>query len=145
MYKEQKHTRRDFIFKCGGAGMAFLAGAWMLGGCKTASAIGQEKGPVVPEATEPLAQQAPPVQQAGPKPAEKPAGNPCDDLTGVAPGEIEKRKKLAYLSKSPIADNQCSNCSLYIPPAAGKPCGGCLLFKGPVRAEGYCTYWAPIS
>ena len=70
--------------------------------------------------------------------------NPCDDLTGVSPEEIEKRKKLAYVNKSPIPDNRCNNCVLSLPPAKGKTCGGCLLFKGPVRAEGHCAYWAPI-
>ncbi len=71
--------------------------------------------------------------------------NPCDDLTGVSVEEIEKRKKLAYVNKTPIPDSHCSNCTLYLPPAKDKPCGGCMLFKGPVRPEGYCAYWAPIS
>ncbi len=69
----------------------------------------------------------------------------CDDLTGVAPEEIEKRKKLAYVNSSPIPDSNCANCALHIPAKAGKNCGGCILFKGPVRAEGYCAYWAPIN
>jgi hypothetical protein len=43
---------------------------------------------------------------------------------------------------SPIAENQCNNCNLYLPPKGDKPCGGCILFQGPVQPEGYCTYWA---
>jgi hypothetical protein len=71
--------------------------------------------------------------------------NPCDDLKGVSADEIAKRKKLAYVNKTPIPDSHCSNCALYLPPAKDKPCGGCILFKGPVRSEGYCAYWAPIN
>ena len=71
--------------------------------------------------------------------------NPCDDLTGVSADEVAKRKKLAYVNKTPIPDSHCSNCALYLPPAKDKPCGGCMLFKGPVRAEGYCAYWAPVN
>ena len=69
--------------------------------------------------------------------------NPCEDLSGVSKNDIEVRTKAAYVNKSPLPDNLCSNCNLHIPPAAGKECGGCLLFKGPVYPSGYCIYWAP--
>ena len=67
----------------------------------------------------------------------------CDDLTGVPETDIELRQKFAYLSESPISDNQCDNCNLYLPAKPGNKCGGCMLFKGPVEPSGYCTYWAP--
>lgn len=67
----------------------------------------------------------------------------CSDLSGVPENDIELRKKFAYVSESPIADNQCNNCNLFLPAKAGEKCGGCLLFKGPVYPSGYCTYWAP--
>lgn len=67
----------------------------------------------------------------------------CDDFTGVSKAEIEKRKELGYVKESPIPDNQCDNCNLYIPQGTEKACGGCMLFDGPVQALGYCTYWAP--
>ena len=70
--------------------------------------------------------------------------NPCDDLSKVSADEISKRKKLAYVSQSPVENNQCGNCNLFIP-APDKPCGACLLFKGPVSPEGHCAYWAPIN
>ena len=73
------------------------------------------------------------------------AKNPCDNMEGVSAEEQAKRKKLAYVNKTPIPDSHCSNCALYIPAGKDKPCGGCLLFKGPVRTEGYCAYWAPIN
>ena len=69
----------------------------------------------------------------------------CKDLEGVSKEEIEKRKKLGYVDESPIPDNKCSNCKLYLPPAAEGDCGTCSLFKGPVEAGGYCTYYAPPS
>ena len=69
--------------------------------------------------------------------------DPCADLTGVSQNDIALREKLAYVKESPIADNQCNNCNLYLPPADEKKCGSCMLFKGPVYSAGYCTYWAP--
>lgn len=71
------------------------------------------------------------------------ADDPCSDYADVPDKDQELRRKFAYVSNSPIPDNQCSNCNLYLPPANGSPCGGCMLFKGPVHASGYCTYWAP--
>lgn len=67
----------------------------------------------------------------------------CRDLTGVSKEDLAVREKLAYVNESPIPDNQCANCNLYLPPGGEKKCGGCMLFKGPVEAGGYCTYWAP--
>lgn len=69
-------------------------------------------------------------------------GAPCDDTRAVSEAELIKRTSFGYVSESPLADNQCSNCNLYLPPKEEQPCGECILFKGPVQAEGYCTYWA---
>ncbi len=74
--------------------------------------------------------------------AEKPSGDPCTDFSNVEPSEIEKRKALGYVEKSPIPDNLCENCKLFIPGQPGNNCGGCQLFKGPVFLDAYCTYWA---
>lgn len=67
----------------------------------------------------------------------------CGDLSNVSEKDLAVREKLGYVKESPLADNQCQNCNLYLPPKAGETCGGCMLFKGPVYAEAYCTYWAP--
>lgn len=67
----------------------------------------------------------------------------CDDLSAISEEDRAVREKLAYVETSPIPDNQCSNCNLYLPPKKDSKCGGCMLFKGPVFAEAYCTYWAP--
>ena len=69
--------------------------------------------------------------------------HPCDDLDGLSEKEIDIRRKLGYVKESPIPDNQCKNCNLYLPPANDKKCDGCMLFKGPVHQTGYCTYWVP--
>lgn len=67
----------------------------------------------------------------------------CADLSAVNEKDVTVREKLGYVKESPLADNQCQNCNLYLPPKSGEACGGCMLFKGPVFAEAYCTYWAP--
>lgn len=72
-----------------------------------------------------------------------PTADPCSDLTGVDPTDVQKRKSLGYTNKSPLPDSQCDNCKLWVPAKEGKECGGCLLFTGPVNPEGHCTYWAP--
>lgn len=148
MPQDQTYSRRAFLRKHLAAGTALLAGFWVLGSCQSARPVAQSQAPAAARpatagSPQPEAQPAP--QAATPPQASAAAPDPCDDLTGVSPGEIEKRKKLAYVNKSPLADSRCGNCSLYVPPADGKPCGGCMLFKGPVRAGGYCTYWAPIG
>ena len=60
----------------------------------------------------------------------------------ISESELEKRKKFGYMDESTVPDSHCGNCSLFIPPDSGKACGGCLLFKGPVRPTGYCTQYA---
>lgn len=71
--------------------------------------------------------------------------NACDDLTGLPQEEKEKRNSLGYVENTPIRENTCDNCQLYLPPTESRRCGGCQLFKGPVMPNGYCTYWAPST
>ena len=82
------------------------------------------------------------------KPAAEQAGDArevasCDDLSRISEEDRGARKKLGYVKESPISDNQCQNCNLYLPPKEDGLCGGCMLFKGPVYPTSYCTYWAP--
>lgn len=140
--KEDKYSRRKFIGKCLYLSAAFLGGALLLGSSTAGLAAGDEttlnpdkgSGPLSDDAIRPAAQDT--IKQKK---------DPCDDMTGVSAEELAKRKKLAYVNTSPIEDNHCSNCALYLPPAKGKACGGCVLFKGPVRPGGYCAYWAPVN
>jgi len=113
-----KKNRRAFLQKCLKSSLALSAGSLWMAGCRSARKnVANTSSPA--------------------------AGNPCEDLTGVSPVDVEKRKALGYVSLSPMPDKQCDGCKLWIPVAEGKECGGCLLFTGPVAPEGNCTYWAP--
>ena len=125
--EEKKYSRRRFIGKYILAGSVALGTGILVAGSSVSTMAKEGDSSQQPKT---------------PQPAQK---NPCDDLTGVSADEVAKRKKLAYVNKTPIPDSHCSNCALYLPPAKDKPCGGCMLFKGPVRAEGYCAYWAPVN
>lgn len=110
-----KNSRRRFIHTC----IGLLSGGWILKSCnskKTSENALQE---------EPF------------------SWDSCEDFTGISEGELAKRDQLGYVDKTPIPDNYCSNCQLYIPPKTEDACGGCMLFEGPVYADAYCTYWAP--
>lgn len=143
--KDHKYSRRKFLGRSLTGSLLF--GTGIIFGCSSMKSVAQEVQSTVPsedpnaakDTLETSGQQKPvqntTVQQK----------NPCDDLSGISEEEIAKRKKLAYVNKTPIPDSHCSNCALYLPPGKDKPCGGCMLFKGPVRAEGYCAYWAPIN
>lgn len=143
---KNKFSRREFIEKYFYTSSILLGGGILLG-CTSLKSVAKDiPDPAAADSKNAgrntvQASQAPASQT----PLEAQQKNPCDDLTGISAEEIEKRKKLAYVNKTPIPDSHCSNCTLYIPPAKDKPCGGCMLFKGPVRPEGYCAYWAPIS
>jgi hypothetical protein len=77
------------------------------------------------------------------KPGAQP--NSCTDLNNVSKEELEKRKKLGYVESTPMPENFCGNCKLFLPPVEGAKCGGCQLFKGPVETKGYCAYFAPMD
>jgi len=110
-------NRRSFLYQCLSAGILSLGGALMT------RCAGSKKAPAAQAATR--------------------GNDPCDELTGVDPVDVQKRKSLGYTSKSPLPESQCDNCKLWIPVKEGKECGGCLLFTGPVNPGGHCTYWAP--
>lgn len=109
--------RREFIQRCVAGGTALFSSLYFLTGC------GQSGG----ESDD----------------TETKAVTSCDDLSGVTESDLATREKLGYVQSTPIPDNTCSNCNLYLPPKEESKCGGCMLFKGPVFAEAYCTYWAP--
>src|SRR6185312_17081634 len=107
------YSRRKFINKCLRTGSLFFGGALFLNSCNTNNSNDSGK------------------KQSTSK-------EPCGDLSGVSEEELKKRRRLGYVSKSPVPGSFCGNCSLYIPPTMQDGCGGCLLFKGPVDAEGHC-------
>jgi hypothetical protein len=77
------------------------------------------------------------------KKTEEEAVTSCQDYSKLTEEDLAARKKLGYTDASPDPEKFCKLCNLYKPPKEGATCGGCLLFKGPVEAEGTCTYWAP--
>lgn len=141
---KNKYSRREFIGKYFYTGSLFLGGGILLS-CTSLKSVANDS-PESPSVGDPskASQDTIKSDQTTQQAQATPQKNPCDDLTGVSAGDIEKRRKLAYVNKTPIPDNHCSNCTLFLPPGKDKPCGGCMLFKGPVRTEGYCAYWAPI-
>ena len=82
-------------------------------------------------------------EEKGNEKSEASNSSDCGDLSSFTKEEVAVREKLGYVEESPLPDNQCQNCNLYLPPKEGQACGGCMLFKGPVYPEAYCTYWAP--
>ncbi len=120
---KHEEKRRLFLQKCLSYGIAMTGGGVLLSSCKTTKkTVATTQKPANPAVAQ-----------------KKPA---CEDMTGVDPGEVEKRKALGYVNESPLPDKQCDNCKLWIPVKEGKECGGCLLFAGPVSPGGHCTYWA---
>jgi hypothetical protein len=115
------YSRRKFIHKYLVAGTALFGGGLFFGGCNSKSSEKNEDEAIASNLKS------------------------CSDLSGVSESEIQKRKSFGYTEESPIPDNKCGNCSLYIPPEGNKKCGECMLFKGPVYASAYCTYWAPLT
>jgi hypothetical protein len=68
----------------------------------------------------------------------------CDDLTGLAPGDIEARKNLDYKELAEKPELACRNCAQYVPPS-GSNCASCRVMRGPVHPEGWCKVFAPSS
>ncbi len=77
------------------------------------------------------------------KSEEKVVTDPCNDFSKVSESDLKAREKMGYVKLSPVDGSNCSNCQLYLPFKETLGCGNCQLFKGPVAAEGHCTYWAP--
>ena len=115
---KNEYPRRKFINKCLNIGSVFCGGALFLNSCNTNETGRKEEG----------------KKQGA-------SDDPCNDLSGVSDEEIRKRQSLGYATKSPVPENYCGNCGLYIPSITENDCGGCLLFKGPVYREGHCAQW----
>lgn len=115
--ENKNYSRRKFISKCLNTSSMFFGGALFLNSCNTNKSNDSGKKQSTSE-------------------------DPCDDLSGVSEEELKKRQSLGYVSKSPVPGSFCGNCSLYIPSTTENSCGSCLLFKGPVHAEGHCAQYS---
>lgn len=69
----------------------------------------------------------------------------CDDTTGLAPADIETRKALAYVDKTPDPNKMCQNCSQFVAGPTPVGCGTCKVLKGGAHPNGYCKSWAAKS
>lgn len=65
----------------------------------------------------------------------------CMDTTGLSDAEIQQREATNYVDETPIEDQYCANCQLYVEPEAGAQCGGCQVVPGPIHPDGYCDLW----
>jgi len=70
--------------------------------------------------------------------AEVAGADPCNDLTALTKDELALRETFGYVPHSSDPEIECEHCEFYKEPVAGKPCGGCTLFAGPVEPEGMC-------
>lgn len=67
--------------------------------------------------------------------------DPCGDESGLSASEKTVRKSSSYVVKSPHQKKTCNNCTHWLEPDAGKPCGSCKIVKGPISSPGYCNLW----
>lgn len=139
--KDNIYSRRKFISKYLTAG-ALFSGALTFISIKALAQTKPKPKTQTPKKTTKTSAHPAAKKTTAAKPA---AVDPCDDYTGVSASDLDKRRKMAYVTQSPIPDSHCENCALHLPAAESKKeCLGCMLFKGPVRPTGYCTYWAAI-
>ena len=66
---------------------------------------------------------------------------PCSDLSGLSESEKNTRDLYRYAADSPHDDKKCHMCNYFIPPKGNTTCGTCVIVKGPINPNGYCTSW----
>ncbi len=73
----------------------------------------------------------------------------CAGFDQLTDQEMQMRQTLGYVDVTPDPDKLCTNCQFYETTYEGggadSPCGGCLLFAGPVAPDGYCNSWAAMA
>jgi hypothetical protein len=125
---DRNMTRKEFLQYLGLFGLTAIGSGALLSSCSKK----EEPAKTVTTTTK---------AQAPPPPATEMAADPCSDLTGLAPADIQMRETLKYVAKSTEPGKNCANCKFWQVPAAGAVCGGCQLIKGPINPEGHCTSW----
>lgn len=66
----------------------------------------------------------------------------CIHVMGLAETDIELRKTLEYVDRSPVEGSTCERCVQWVPAQDRGKCGGCKVMKGPVHPQGYCKVFA---
>jgi hypothetical protein len=70
----------------------------------------------------------------------------CAQMGNPDAAAQQLRKTLQYKEKSDFPDKNCANCAQYeAAKYAAADCGGCKLFAGGVKPEGYCLSYAPLQ
>lgn len=113
-------TRRAFLVR---AGLAGAGAALLLAGCGKGASDEQAQAPSVKQ------DDAAAGADAG----------PCDDLGGLTAAQVQVRETFEYVEEAPEPDLACRLCEFWTAPAAGRFCGGCTLFAGPVSPDGSCN------
>jgi hypothetical protein len=113
-------TRRAFLVR---AGLAGAGAALLLAGCGGGGAQEQAQAP---------------AGQGG-APAAGAETGPCDDLSGLTAAQVQVRETFEYVEQAEDPELACRLCEFWTAPEAGRHCGGCTLFAGPVSPEGSCN------
>jgi hypothetical protein len=109
-------SRKDFFKQFGLMGLGAVGAGAILTACGGGSA---EQKPAAEAATAP---------------------DPCSDVSGLDENALAMRKNLEYVDVSAVDGQNCANCQL-VKAADANGCYGCLLFAGPVTANGWCKNW----
>ena len=81
-------------------------------------------------------------QPATVEPTEVTVDDPCSDLSGLSEADINMRNSLGYVAETPIPEQRCDNCALWVPVPEGSQCGGCTILPGqPIHPAGWCNSW----
>jgi len=67
--------------------------------------------------------------------------DPCNDLSGLTPEQLEFRQNAEYVAVSTTPGQDCDDCKYWKPPRGDAPCGGCTAVAGPIHAHGHCALW----
>ena len=74
--------------------------------------------------------------------APPPATARCDDVSGLTPDEIKRRKELKYVDRTRNPQQTCGSCNHVQPvPGSDDPCKRCSVLPGPVHIDGWCSAW----
>ncbi len=99
----------------------------------TATALGCQREPQPPRVAKT------PVDTAAAPPTKTAS---CNDVSGLAPDEINRRKELKYVDRSANPQQTCGNCNHVQPvPGSNDPCKRCSVLPGPVHIDGWCSAW----
>lgn len=66
----------------------------------------------------------------------------CDGVVGLSVEDLQLRRTLGYVDRSPDPKKSCSLCQQFEPAPSNGSCGRCKMIKGPIHPEGNCKVYA---